>query len=466
MPGKLKGKAIVPNSIPSIKLDAPIAEVVDAGVVPKIISFAYANNANAASPLDGGVHVITGSGFESNAKIYVGNTLASTVIHTNSNSVGFVISSNTPTGIYNLFLVNPDGGVAVYPIFEVSDGPIWSTNALLPSFVKTFSFSYQLSATSDTTITYTLHPGSSLPNGVTLSANGLLSGTIDPTPASTTTYTFTVVATDEENQRSERQFSLIAADSISIVATGGTITDSGPYRIHTFNSSGPFEITTGAGIVEYLVVAGGGGGGVGQSAPRGGQAGGGGGAGGYRIGNGYYIAGNTYSVVVGAGGSGAANGSISSFDSIVSAGGGGGGSGDTAAGLSGGSGGGGSSGGPVLFGPGSGGAGGSGNVPAASPSQGNNGARGIYVQSTGHVGGGGGGAGGAAVDNNFAGGAGANSDISGTTVTRARGGDGGRGSNIAGETNTGNGGGGGLYSGGQVPGSAGGSGVVILRYQK
>jgi len=48
--------------------------------------------------------------------------------------------------------------------------------------------------------------------------------------------------------------------------TGGTITeitDGGvDYRVHTFTSSGTFEVTAGEGEVEYLVVAGGGSGGV------------------------------------------------------------------------------------------------------------------------------------------------------------------------------------------------------------
>ena len=43
-------------------------------------------------------------------------------------------------------------------------------------------------------------------------------------------------------------------------ATGGTITESGGYRIHTFTSSGDFVVSGGSLDVEYLLVAGGGGG--------------------------------------------------------------------------------------------------------------------------------------------------------------------------------------------------------------
>ena len=40
------------------------------------------------------------------------------------------------------------------------------------------------------------------------------------------------------------------------VATGGTITTDGDYKVHTFNSSGTFEITTlgGDAVVDYLVI--------------------------------------------------------------------------------------------------------------------------------------------------------------------------------------------------------------------
>ncbi len=103
------------------------------------------------------------------------------------------------------------------------------------------------------------------------------------------------------------------------VATGGTITTYGNYKIHTFNSSSTFTVTTLGtdDTVEYLVVAGGGAGDVG-----------GGGAGGYRTASGYVVSTLGYTVTVGGGGSGsgspeaAGSGSNSVFDTITSTGGG------------------------------------------------------------------------------------------------------------------------------------------------
>ena len=51
-----------------------------------------------------------------------------------------------------------------------------------------------------------------------------------------------------------------------VSATGGTVTTSGNFKIHRFNSSATFAVndggnSAGSNTVEYLVVAGGGGGG-------------------------------------------------------------------------------------------------------------------------------------------------------------------------------------------------------------
>src|SRR5210317_1968185 len=187
-----------------------------------------------------------------------------------------------------------------------------------------------------------------------------------------------------------------------IAATGGTITESGDYKIHTFTGDGCFVVSQvgnpigGPSNVDYLVIAGGAGGGA--------TRGGGGGAGGYRessgAASGCYtvsplgacvsalpVTATTYPVTVGAGGAGGfpgrgGNGSNSVFSTITSTGGGGGGIPSNNA-LTGGSGGGGvSPGGPSN-------AGASGNTPPVSHPQGNNGGNGAGPPKYGAGGGGG-----------------------------------------------------------------------------
>ena len=297
---------------------------------------------------------------------------------------------------------------------------------------------------------------------------------------------------DQEGSKENKEY---------VAATGGTITCSGDYKIHTFTSSGCFQVTAagnaaGSNKVSYVVVAGGGGGG--------GDGGGAGGAGGYREGkctsdpytasplnapDGLPVSVQTYPITVGGGGAGGpqpqagSSGNPSVFSTITSTAGGLGGKG--AAG-DGGSGGGGGRGTPRAAG--------TGNTPPVSPAQGTNGGSGGPPNG----GDGSGGGGGATVAGSVnatccggAGGAGATSVITGTPVARAGGGGGGAspapstkgaggtggggngagcgpsGLATAGSANTG-GGGGGSSGGPGIPitqGASGGSGIVILRYK-
>jgi hypothetical protein len=117
---------------------------------------------------------------------------------------------------------------------------------------------------------------------------------------------------------------IIAIDSALayINATGGTITDSGGYRIHAFTTSGNLTISSlgiGSGnLTDYLVIAAGGGGGSHF-------AGGGGGAGGFLSSNTTISSIGNLLVTVGAGGGAYSRGSNSSIDIVVASGGGGGG---------------------------------------------------------------------------------------------------------------------------------------------
>ena len=288
-----------------------------------------------------------------------------------------------------------------------------------------------------------------------------------------------------------------------VAATGGTITTSGDFKIHTFTGDGTFTVTaagnsSGSNTVDYLVVAAGGGGydGVGV----------GGGAGGYRESfpnpatGGLSVSAQAYPIQVGSGGAANTNGEPSIFSSITSAGGGAGGN-YLANGSAGGSGGGG--GGTDGNAP-SNTTGGAGNTPPVSPPQGNNGGS-TPAHPTGTLGGsGGGGIGSVGVNaptgpgtgagSGAAGGNGTASSINASPVTRAGGGGGGNrsydgpssgsgaggpagpggggkgggtdGTATNGTDNTGGGGGGkgfGSFSPNVV--GTGGSGVVIIRYK-
>jgi hypothetical protein len=256
-----------------------------------------------------------------------------------------------------------------------------------------------------------------------------------------------------------------------MVATGGTITTDGDYRIHTFTSSGNFEVLTlGVNpIVDFMLVAGGGSGGK----STGGNSAGGGGAGGLIYIENQSITLGVKPIVIGNGGVSRTvagvtglNGQNSTFLGNTAIG-GGGGSAATNPGGDGGSGGGGSfvsangtgttgqgfSGGAYIgadAGCGGGGAGQSG-LSAFNRAGANGGiGRQTYINGT---------------TNYFAGGGGGSPYA---TVNIGLGGNGGGGNGgyaalppINGTANTGGGGGGGY----DVDSGAGGSGVCIIRYR-
>ena len=344
-------------------------------------------------------------------------------------------------------------------------------------------------------------------NAVTICRNGSkINGASFNTTLTTENLSVTLIYVDATKGWQDIHDSTAAVTGKSfITATGGTITNSGNFKIHTFTSSGTFCVsslsnTPANNTVSYVVVAGGAGGGSNHGA--------GGGAGGFREGKhapvdpytasplvapaGITVTASAFPITVGAGGAKAnvgsptvrgGSGSPSTFSTITSTGGGGGG-GSSSSGADGGSGGGNGGENPAGFG--------SGNTPPVSPPQGNDGEE--NPGTRGPAGGGGGATQAGGVPGDMNGGNGATTEITGSSVTYAGGGGGAKypttvgpgngtggtggggagnfGSNCGappfspagdGTANTG-GGGGGTYCGPTLTGS-GGSGVVIIRYK-
>jgi hypothetical protein len=315
-----------------------------------------------------------------------------------------------------------------------------------------------------------------LPTGLSVSGN-----TITGTPTTTGNSSAVVTATAATTGKTASVQLNYSVVSTKIIASGGTETTDGNFKIHTFTGSGTFSITNAPSgtTFEALIVAGGGAGSYAYA--------GGGGAGGVLYGTLNAVVGSI-PVTVGGGGTApttsntfitsGSNSSIVFNSTTYTAFGGGHGGGWWFERASGGSGGG--AGGVAGVGASDGG-------PKTQTTQGpltGYGNRGGGAnRSSGQPGGGGGGAG-AVGTFGGAGGAGIANPILGSTIGQLSSGTyyiagggggafsagglggGGRGGNppnkTAGSANTGGGGGGGLDTAG---GAAGGSGVVIFRYQ-
>lgn len=273
----------------------------------------------------------------------------------------------------------------------------------------------------------------------------------------------------------------------SFAATGGDVSYSNGYKIHTFTGTNTFTVTSASpgSTVEVLVVGGGGAGG--------GRSGGGGGGGGVVYDPNFAVSVQAYTATVGGGApqtegtNGAAQagqqGVNSSFGSLVAYGGGGGGSDPRQNGTDGGCGGGGRYGAQ----------GGAATQPSSS--QGGYGFNGSFGTASTWNGGGGGGAGGIGDEGTDEGcgdgGPGLCFDFTGATICYSGGGGGGshnpankRGHGgigggghggtpggynpgEAGLPNSGGGGGGGSTTSGGTSsssGGSGGSGIVVVRY--
>jgi hypothetical protein len=118
------------------------------------------------------------------------------------------------------------GGNTVDRTFSLySSNPVWVTGTSLPGLEQNVFYSNQLSATDNTTVTYSLQSGS-LHSGLSLSSTGVISGT---TSASLTTASFTVRATDAAGNFTDRAFTLYSGSymNLSWITTEGSFSVSG-----------------------------------------------------------------------------------------------------------------------------------------------------------------------------------------------------------------------------------------------
>jgi hypothetical protein len=211
MAGKLSGGAIQSGTISTTQISSALNTTISAGGGPKISTIIYPDDDTAANTNGGQTLYITGSGFKSNSTVFINGNNVPSVSYISASNLSFTgpaLSSAT----YPVYVINPeDGATAILiPGLQVSGEPTWVTGATLAEQDATGTFNISLSATGDAPLTYALAAGSSLPGGITLASNGVISGTITTPPETDTTYNFTVNAIDAQNQSSSRAFSLTA----------------------------------------------------------------------------------------------------------------------------------------------------------------------------------------------------------------------------------------------------------------
>jgi alpha-tubulin suppressor-like RCC1 family protein len=207
MTTKILGTQITAGTIETTQLSNTATAAFAKTLAPKVL---YANVANSlyftvddtAVNVGGGYIVVTGAEFQSGATVLIDTTPASAVTYVNSTTLQVQVPTKSAAS-YNLYVVNPDGGVGIKVSgITYSSEPSWVTSSPLTQQSSNTAFNITLSANGASS--YSVAAGSTLPAGTTLAANGYFSGTV--TIGAETTYTFSVVATDSENQDSSKTF--------------------------------------------------------------------------------------------------------------------------------------------------------------------------------------------------------------------------------------------------------------------
>lgn len=182
----------------------------------------WSTAANLGSVLEGTAVGITLSATDSDGTIasyaVIGGTLPSGVTLSGGTLGGTapLVASDTT---YNFLIrtTDDDGAYAdraftLTVLHDADASPVWSTpTGSIGSFQEGTEVSFQFVATDDGTVDGYAITGGSLPSGITLASDGLLSGTA-PTVTSNQTFNFTVTATDNTGQGTPRNFSLVVAN--------------------------------------------------------------------------------------------------------------------------------------------------------------------------------------------------------------------------------------------------------------
>ena len=195
---------------------------------PTITSIVYTGNDTATNTTGSDTITINGTNFNTGVTVLVGDVQVSQVTRVSATQLTFAAPANS-AGSYILYVINTDGSSAIsVPGIQYSGVPAWTTasGSLGTPDIST-SFTTTIAATGDAPVSYLVVSGA-LPAGITLNTStGVISGTT-PSIASSTTYNFTVRATDAQNQDTNRAFSItVVAISAADAPTIGTATSTG-----------------------------------------------------------------------------------------------------------------------------------------------------------------------------------------------------------------------------------------------
>ena len=179
-------------------------------VPPIITSISYPGDDLAADPAGGQTITINGTDFITGATVTVDGTTPSVITFVSATEITFTAPAKT-AGDYDIVVTNVDGGNATAVDGMTYNGlPSWTTPAgNLGTFAAGSTIpTITLVATEPDSgvVSYSVTTGA-LPTGLALTGADI-DGTV-PSPAGQTTYNFSITASDDENQSTERAFNIV-----------------------------------------------------------------------------------------------------------------------------------------------------------------------------------------------------------------------------------------------------------------
>ena len=204
---------------------------------PTFTSVDYPGSVTALDPAGDESLVINGTNFNTGIAITIEGTTPSSIIRNSSTQLTITTPAKT-AGTYDIVFTNTDGGTATATNAVSYNGiPAFTHNAgSLGVFTQGATVNVSVVATEPDggAITHTITSGS-LPSGLSLNATtGAITGTVPDVSASTTS-SFTITATDNENQSTSRAYSIqvnpiLPSDDFNVLTytgNGGTQTITG-----------------------------------------------------------------------------------------------------------------------------------------------------------------------------------------------------------------------------------------------
>jgi hypothetical protein len=200
---------------------------------PSVTSVDYPGDDTAADPAGGQTVVLTGTGFAtSGMSVTIGGTTAPSVSHT-SNTQLTITTPAKAAGDYDIVVTNGVTGTSGTFVNGISYNgiPTWTTAAgslgTFESETTISTITLQATEPDGGTITFNITSGA-LPSGLSLTGANI-DGTTTA-ESSTTLYSFTIEAIDDENQATPRNFS-ITVNSAELVSSEN-------FTINTYTGTG------------------------------------------------------------------------------------------------------------------------------------------------------------------------------------------------------------------------------------